>query len=675
MRRWGQPVVCLLVAALGFASAQLLARKVKPAPEMRMTERRRALHAVNRLTFGPRPGDVNRVVAMGVDRWIEGQLNPSKIDDSALTARLVSLRTLDMSTEAMIEAFPPQAVIKALEDGKLPLPRDPGERAVYQAQLERYREQRERKATDAAGKGQKSQADQEAERRQAMALADELIALAPQPRYQRMLQMEDASRRQLAVLPPPKRSAMLAGLTPEQRETAMALVNPQQVVMSELREAKLLRAIYSQRQLEEVMTDFWFNHFNVFAGKGADHYLLTSYERDVIRPHALGKFKDLLLATAKSPAMLFYLDNWMSVGPESEFAKYGPRQPQSVARSAARMGARCGRLGCGPAVNAGTRLPKPAEKQPKSGLNENYARELMELHTLGVNGGYTQADVTQVAKVFTGWTLRRPERGGEFAFNDWRHEPGTKIVLGHRVKQHGEREGVEVLELLAASPATARFISTKLAERFVADDPPPGLVSAMAKTFRDSDGNIREVLRTMFHSPDFWSAETYRAKVKTPLEFVASAARACGVEVDDPMALLQWLTRMGMPLYGAQPPTGYDTQAGSWLNSGALLNRMNFALALARGNVAGANFDPEAMLTVYEVDHRRQVEAAAVVPADDPTLLAQLEEALLVGDVSRQTHEAIGEQLANAKPAGQSAQPKIRLTAALLLGSPEFQRR
>ena len=288
-------------------------------------------------------------------------------------------------------------------------------------------------------------------------------------------------------------------------------------------QAKLLRAIYSERQLEEVMTDFWFNHFNVFIGKGADRYLVTSYERDVIRPHALGKFEDLLVATAKSPAMLFYLDNWLSVGPDSDIAR---GIPQESAYHASRRRA----------LPARRRAQVKGKGKAQSGLNENYGRELMELHTLGVNGGYTQQDVTEVARVLTGWTIDQPQKGGGFKFEERMHEPGDKIVLGHKIKQHGEKEGMEVLHMLAHHPSTAHFICTKLAMRFVSDDPPPALVDRMAQTFLKKDGDIREVLKTMFKSPEFWSDDAYRAKVKTPLEFVVSAVRATGADVTDAVA-------------------------------------------------------------------------------------------------------------------------------------------
>src|ERR1700723_2412468 len=325
------------------------------------------------------------------------------------------------------------------------------------------------------------------------------------------------------------------------------------------------------------MTDFWFNHFNIYVGKGPDRLMITNYEQDVIRPRALGKFEDLLVATAKSPAMLFYLDNWLSIGPDSMQALGSPGHP-------------------GPRGPYRFPPPRPgqkpnAKKKQNNGLNENYGRELLELHTLSVNGGYSQRDVTEVAKVFTGWTIDKPNDGGGFKFDPRMHEPGPKFVLGHRIKPRGEGEGFEVLHRLATSPQTAHFISLKLAERFVSDDPPPALVDRMAKTFQKTKGDIREVLTTLFHSPEFWDDSTYRAKVKTPLEFVASAVRATGAEIDDVQPLVGQLNRMGMPLYGAQPPTGYSMKAETWVSSSALLNRMNFALALTSDKIKAVKAD------------------------------------------------------------------------------------
>ncbi len=299
----------------------------------------------------------------------------------------------------------------------------------------------------------------------------------------------------------------------------LALNNPEQVVVDELMQAKLLRAIYSERQLEEVMTDFWFNHFNVFINKGADRFLLTSYERDAIRPHALGKFEDLLVATAKSPAMLFYLDNWLSVGPHSEVA-IGPRA-EGTRKAPPRT--------ANTEASAANAKGKPRQA---SGLNENYGRELMELHTLSVNGGYSQQDVTEVAKVFTGWTHRAPKQRRRIPLRVAAcTSPATKSFSDIASSRTAKKKASKSCTCWRAIRRPRTFICQKLAMRFVSDDPPPALVDRMTQTFLKKNGDIREVLRTMFKSPEFWAPETYRAKVKTPLEFVVSAVRASGAQV------------------------------------------------------------------------------------------------------------------------------------------------
>jgi uncharacterized protein (DUF1800 family) len=402
--------------------------------------------------------------------------------------------------------------------------------------------------------------------------------------------------------------------TPEQMQAA----RKSREVLIELSGQKILRAAYSERQLEEMLTDFWFNHFNVFAGKGPTQLYLTEYERDTIRPHVLGKFRDLLGATAKSPAMLFYLDNWQSADPDAQ----NPRE-EMRRRAAARFGPRR------------PEMQNPnARPQQRRGLNENYGRELMELHTLGVDGGYTQEDVVNVARAFTGWTIEQPRQGGGFRFEPRLHDTREKIVLGHKIKAGGgQTDAEQVLDILASHPATARFIATKLARRFVADTPPPALVDRAAARFRETDGDIREVVRTILTSPEFFSAEAYRAKVKTPFEFVVSALRASGAEVTDAIQLTQAVRQLGMPLYMCQPPTGYADRADAWVNTGALLNRMNFALQLVGGRMRG------------------------VQPGTAPV------GAVLAGDVSAATAATI-EKAADATQ-----------VAALTLGSPEFQRR
>jgi uncharacterized protein (DUF1800 family) len=659
-----------------------LGKKDKPVAAIsQMDAQKSALHALNRLTFGPRPGDVERVTGMGVGKWIDLQLHPEKIDDSALDARLAPLRTLRMDNRELVENFPPQPVIKAVADGKLGMPSDPVKRAVYMAQLARYQQRLERKqnaaeikpaamevspsgsqpaASQTSGslppKTMASEAAQETaammepdDRPRPEAEARDLAGLPPDQRFRALLKLPTEEQIALATAKGNARERLMEGLDPKQRETFLAFNNPQQVVTEELMDGKLLRDIYSERQLQEVMTDFWFNHFNVFVGKGADRYMLTSYERDVIGPHALGKFEDLLVATAQSPAMLFYLDNWLSTGPNSDFALGVPKNP-SRGRGRVR------------------RIQFPRAKARRGGLNENYGRELMELHTLGVNGGYTQKDVTEVARVFTGWTLKEPREGGGFFFDERKHDPGDKTVLGHRIKPKGEKEGLEVLHLLARNPSTAKFISTKLAVRFVSDDPPPALVERMSKTFLKKNGDIREVMKTMLESPEFWSPQAYRSKVKTPIEFVASAVRASGAEVSDALPLARELQNMGMQLYGAQPPTGYSMKAETWVNSSALLGRMNFALALAAGRIKGTQVDTLHLLP------------GQISPSDGQQALTALESSLLSGDVSQQTHGTIAARLQDPKVSQRrlddpARAPNLGLIAGLLMGSPEFQRR
>jgi uncharacterized protein (DUF1800 family) len=735
-----KPALLLLALSLACAAPQLFAKKKPQAPSVPgPNDQKRAVHALNRLAFGPRPGDVQQVMATGVDRWIDQQLHPEKISDSALESRLASFRTLRMSSHEIVEEFPDNQMVKQVMDGKKSMPSDPARRAVYQVQMARLEEKKEEKKADASARpadvpataapapgsaGDTAKTAEElaaeaakqpdavtataAENNTASAMTDAnsanaapandmamtapaapteakstpandpdarlreerlyadlkvqnniqgLADLPPDQRYKRVMAMSVEEQVAFAdSLRGGKGQEFLVGLDPKQKETLLAMNNPQGVVTDELMQAKLLRAIYSDRQLEQVMTDFWFNHFNVFINKGADRVLVTNYEQDVIRPRALGKFEDLLVATAKSPAMLFYLDNWMSVGPNSMQALGVP-----------------GRGGpYGPYRRYPPRYPRNpnANEKRRNGLNENYGRELLELHTLSVSGGYSQRDVTEVAKVFTGWTIDKPFEGGGFRFDPRTHEPGPKFILGKKIKQKGEDEGREVLHMLATSPQTAHFVSLKLAERFVSDDPPPALVDRMAKTFLKKKGDIREVLSTLFQSPEFWDDSAYRAKVKTPLEFVASAVRATGADVEDAMPLARQIGNMGMPLYQAQPPTGYSMKADTWVSSSALLARMNFALALTSGKVRGVKFDAV------------QLAGGPPPPSDATLALSTLESKLLTADVSKQTHDSIVAQMdapkngmlqPDKKPAPRP--PDAGTIAGLLLGSPEFQKR
>jgi len=725
---WTKFAISVLSLSLACAVPQLLATK-KGSQEKEVpsaSDQRRALHALNRLTFGARPGDIQQVMATGADQWIELQLHPERIDDRALSARLEPLRTVRMSTKEIVEDFPdPQEIEQAL-NGKRSIPSDPARHAIYEVQIARLQDRKDSKeavaakaraedkaigaASEVAGLAANGSSDVANTTREnatmsgfagdpmtsasrndttmAAAAPDAPAKATPEEEEQARLREEqlytDLEVQQLPSLPPDQRfkkvlgmslsaqvtfaeclrggkgQEFLEGLTPKQKEILLAMNYPAGVVTSELAEAKLLRAIYSQRQLEEVMTDFWFNHFNVFVEKGLDRFMLTSYERDVIRPRALGKFEELLVATAKSPAMLFYLDNWQSAGPNSPQALGLPLHPY------------------GPYGRRYPPRPRPNPGKRPTGLNENYGRELLELHTLSVNGGYSQRDVTEVAKVFTGWTIDKPAEGGGFKFEPRMHEPGPKFVLGHRIKPKGESEGLEVLHRLATSPQTAHFISMKLAERFVSDNPPQALVDRLAKTFLKKKGDIREVLTVLFHSPEFWDDGTYRAKVKTPLEFVASTVRATGAEVEDALPLTRQLYTMGMPLYGAQPPTGYSMKAETWVSSSALLNRMNFALALTSGKIKGVKVDSVQL-------------GGNSVPSDSSATLATLEMSLVAGGVSQQTHDSIAAQIETAgnngmaaaqsnqaashQPQGPARSPDVSTIAGLLLGSPEFQRR
>lgn len=481
-----------------------------------LTEEQKARHVLDRLGYGPRPGDAEKVLAMGVTAYIRTQLQPGPAAQPDLDERLATFKTLSMTPGELVRAYPP-------------------------------------------------------------------------PQIQRRLQQAGG------MMEPASES------TQKPRE-----------IQLELQEAKLLRAVYGANQLQEVMTDFWWNHFNVFMGKGADRYLTSDYENRVIRPHALGRFRDLLQATAESPAMLFYLDNWMSSDPDAR-----------------------------PPVNARRPAQSPALPAARRGLNENYARELMELHTLGVDGGYTQKDVTEVARCFTGWTLRRPQQGGGFFFDRRLHDPGVKIVLGRKIAAGGGMDdGLQVLDLLAQHPSTARFIAAKLARRFVSDHPPERLVERLAETFRKTQGDIRQVLTTLFASQEFFAPEAYRAKVKKPFDLVASALRVTGADVQTARALVNLVARMGEPLYLCQPPTGYADTAETWINTGALLNRINFATALSANRIRGVR------LSTAEI---------GAMPV----------KTVLNNDISETTRRALEGDTSNG--------PETRI--GLLLGSPEFQRR
>jgi uncharacterized protein (DUF1800 family) len=467
--------VPILVAALAVMSS------AAPSP----ADDAAIVHVLNRIGYGPRPTDVERVRELGIQAYIEQQLHPERIADEGLRARLGGMATLNLSTSDLLERY---------------------QRPAVQAR----RQRQQTAGNSAAG----------------------------------------------SVPAPPRRDPNM---------------QPPNLPLVELSEQKLVRAIYSERQLEQVLTDFWFNHFNADARKGPVRMMLTEYEREAIRPHVLGRFRDLLGATARSPAMLFYLDNWMSAGENATRTQretrtqrpqrqpLGPQRPLPPPRSQA----------------------APQAQQTRRGLNENYARELMELHTLGVDGGYTQKDVTEVARAFTGWTIRNPRVRGDFVFEPRIHDDEDKTVLGHKIRGGGMKDGEQVLDILAGHPSTARFISTKLARRFVNDTPPAALVDRMAARFTATKGDLREVMKTLLTSPEFLAPASYAAKTKTPFEFVVSAVRSTDTPLTDVRPLVRSLQDLGMPLYQCQPPTGYKDTADAWVNTGALVGRMNFAQTLA----------------------------------------------------------------------------------------------
>jgi uncharacterized protein (DUF1800 family) len=423
------------------------------------------------------------------------------------------------------------------------------------------------------------------------------------------------------------------------------LQRPQRI-MGELQASRILRAVYSERQLQEVMVDFWTNHFNVFAGKGADRWLLPAYDRDTIRPNALGKFSELLTATAQSPAMLFYLDNFQSVSPNANANRGNARR----------------RL-------MNQEMPAQQLQRPRRGINENYARELMELHTLGVDGGYTQKDVQEVARCFTGWTIFQPRGGaaavnaldgdaarrnaGTFFFNQRVHDDGEKVVLGRRISAGGGfRDGLTVLDTLAHHPSTAKFIATKLVRYFVSDTPPPALVDRVATVFLKSDGDIRETLKTIFLSNEFNSPEAYRAKIKRPFELVVSALRTLGADTNGGPQTHQWIARMGEPLYGFQTPNGYSDAAETWVNTGGLLERMNFGLALAGNRIQGT-----------------RVDLARLAAHDKSKLIDESLNMIVAGDISPATRDTLMKQIDE-----KNAKDSVAQVVGLILGTPEFQR-
>jgi len=556
-----------------------------------MTGDQRIAHVLSRLTFGARPGDFEKVKAMGAEAFINQQLDPDSIDNSVSIAKLRRLPTLGMATPVIIEQYTPPKpaaaptpLLKPADDKKPVAENSPGQ-------------------------------------------APQISVNASMTAMPNEMAKDEAGKMPAAQQAPPATG-----------KPTPAPKNPQMVV-TELQRAKLLRAVYSDRQLYELMVDFWENHFSIFANKDDDRYLLTGFDRETIRPYAMGRFRDLLGATAHSPAMLFYLDNWRSSVPRPYPAKEG----------------------------------KPAGVD--GGLNENYARELMELHTLGVDGGYTQKDVQEVARCFSGWTIQKPNEQGLFLYRPGLHDDGDKIVLGQKILAGGGiADGERVLDILASHPSTAKFIATKLARRFISDDPPQSVIDQAAAAFLKSDGSIRETLRAIFTSPEFFSPSTYRAKVRSPFEYVAAALRATAADTDGDRPVIDFVGRMGQPLFGRITPDGYSDRAEQWLSSGAMIARLNFAAALAANRLKGTTLKTEKLAGSTEETNRESIATKLIALT-------------LSGDISDSTRTALARALAS--PASAAATPNVPVAfdtkapppnyvadlLTLLIGSPEFQRR
>ena len=617
-----------------------------------LTARERAQQMLNRFTFGPRPGEVERVLSEGPDQWFEEQLNPAAIKDDALAKRLGDFPTLGLPADQALLRFPDRGAVEQVAKGLRPYPADPLLAALYEVQVWKYNDDLVKNKVDASGKKafDPSPAEMDAAKKagqaEALRIAGELFAMPKAQRMGALIKLPVAQRIAFtSYLQGDQRNLLLAEFNPRERETFTGMaadVNSAYQIGQELAQAKMVRAVLSERQLQEVMADFWFNHFNVYVGKDADQWYTTSYDRDAIRKNALGKFRDLLMATAMSPAMMIYLDNWTSIGPNSK-------------------------------ANAPA---KPGGKPGNKGLNENYGREVMELHTVGVNGGYTQADVTALASILTGWGVDRPYQGaGGFLFDPKKHEPGTKQWFGHTIADAGMQEGVQALTILAASPKTAHFISWKLAQRFVADDPPAGLVDRMAATYMSSDGDIKAVLRTLASSPEFNSKKYFRNKVKTPVEYLASAFRTTATDPSNPGALVNTAKMMGMPLFYALPPTGYYITAEQWMNSSALVDRLNFAYQLTNNKFSNQKFDsPHVLALGLMAQPASLAQPVGFTPGTEQgvdVVLGVLENTLIGGGVSAKTNELIHKQVESQ--AGLGDAERLNLLTALVMGSPEFQ--
>lgn len=640
----------------------LAAAKPSPAPLKPLTEEQKIVHVLNRLGFGARPGDVERVKAIGLQRYIDQQLDPGTIVDSKLESKVRSLDVFDLSTAELFAKYPnPTSLLRMIEgNGAQPAAGQNPEQEV----TEKQRQERQQKLRELYRKYDLKPANQ---------------------------------------------------------------------IVPQIAANRVLRAVYSEKQLQEVMVDFWQNHFNVFAGKAAVRWYIPSYERDVLRKNALGNFKDLLVGTAQHPAMLFYLDNFESVTPNAPMPgnNQNAQRLQQLIRSGGQLPPQARermkqQLGLSDA-QLDQRLremrdnPQPAQQRQRRGINENYARELMELHTLGVDGGYTQKDIVEVAKCFTGWTIadprgyrraaageingtenRRLERlqrqagvpddldSGEFYFNERWHEKGTKTVLGQKIDEGGIKDGLKVIDILVRQPATAKFIARKLAVKFVSDKPSEALVNRVADTFAKTGGDIKATLRTLFSDKEFFAPENYRAKIKTPFELAVSSIRALGAETNAGPQFLAMLNKLGEVPYGYQAPTGYPDTAEEWVNTGALLERLNFAVAFASNRIPGTTVD----LRAFDQKDKAKILDRAIAeildndvsPSTRGSLTKQIEQPLPEVTPGKEIDNDAGE-VPNMRQPGQqggqnrqarllnpSGNPEVFKVVSLVLGTPEFQR-
>jgi uncharacterized protein (DUF1800 family) len=604
--------VCLLTFSPTLRGADESSASSGPS----LTEDQKIVHVLNRLGYGARPGDVERVRAMGIDAYVRQQLHPETIDDKAADEAVDRLDAVKLSSSQLMDSFWKDV------------------RNFLQMQM-------------AAGNADEMKVRYGVDMSKARGAAGPATRPTTAP--------VDLSNPAKATKPPEENLDQVAS------HDAIRAVG-------ELQQAKIMRAVLSERQLNEVLVDFWSNHFNIDVKKAPAHALKIADEREVIRPHVLGRFRDLLGASAHSPAMLFYLDN----------------NENSVARERSMLEQKAIELYVGYKFGMSAQGLIPA----KEGPNENYGREILELHTLGVDGGYTQKDVQEVARCFSGWTYS--PFNGKFNFEANRHDKGQKVVLGQTIPAGGGiKDGEMVLDLLARHPSTAKFISRKLCQRFVSDEPPAELVERVAQVFRDTDGDLRKVVEAIVTSPEFFSPQAYRSKVKSPFEYAVSAVRATGGQFVEPASplftkvgavaegagtmgygserlssakhkSLNWhIHEMGQPLFAHAAPNGYPEVSRQWVSPGALIDRLNFALALTDGGVTGIRADPAALVKGGDAD-----QPAAVLEA--------LTQSLLHGDVTPSTQKTLEK---NGLPQDGQGTVNVAKLTALILGSPEFQRR